>query len=83
MFILDPRFRKDDRRGCVASWDSSLPSPLGLTRGSRAMIPYFSGALMSPKSGISVAGSKACARMTVGGVSQAVCFFAGGDASRF
>ena len=48
LVFLDPRFRKDDGRGCVSVRDNlsrtvvpPLPSPLGLTRGSRAMSPYF------------------------------------------
>ena len=41
--FLDARLRKDDHRGCISVRDFSLPSPLGLARGSRAMSPYFSG----------------------------------------
>ena len=41
------------------------------------------GLLVFLKSGISFSWILACTRMTAGGVLQAVCFFAGGDASRF
>ncbi len=46
------------------------PSPLGLARGSGAMIPYFGGA-----------SRLAFARMTAGEVLPAVDFFTGGDLS--
>ena len=52
MFFLDARLRKDDHRGCISVRDFSLPSPLGLARGSRAKIPYFGGTLRGRKSGI-------------------------------
>ena len=49
MFFLDSRFRRNDGRGWVSVRDSSPPSPLGLTRGSRAKSPYFGGALRAGK----------------------------------
>ena len=57
--------RKHDGRGGVAVRDSSLLSPLGLTRGSRAMSPYFGGVLRGKKSGIHVAWMLAFASMTI------------------
>ena len=67
LVFLDARFRKDDSRRGVAGGV--------LFRGW--------GCLLFLKSGIVYPGSKAFARMTIGGVSQAVCFFAGGDVSCF
>ena len=44
LVFLDARFRKHDgRRGVAGGGFSPLMSPLGLARGSRAMIPYLAG----------------------------------------
>ena len=72
--------------GCVAGWDKlsrtvvpPLSSPLGLTRGSRAIIPYFSEVSMSIKAAFMLPGSKAFARMTAGEALPVVGSFVGGD----